>query len=1083
MANWTTLKAAIADIIKTNGNQEITGQLMQNTLNNIVSSIGENSTYAGIAIPTTNPGAPDGPVFYLATKPGTYFNFNGIVVNNNETAVLEWKNGAWTKSSSGFASETSVNSILSTISRGLRFTYWSPTQEPTIESISDTLYAITYNRLTLVDLLTHKIYGTFAAKSAVVNVSKKGLLLVYADLSGTSVELYYDYISRPTSADEAGDYKAITDVTTVLPLLTVDENMRIEDIMKLQSRSQYGNVPSVITDILNNKAEFDSYAKFLNYSKALSDYTYWPPSTAPKAEIIEEDGITRISYDILTIVNMAYWVRGTNVENSSRILQPSPRVIDIPTTTGVFIIYYDMADKAFHYQNIGGAAGTPTEYMKVITSPRDVILLLLVENNKLYDLLALASRYIPGGFDLSVEGIAKRLYPENVVVGLNPLLYTKYKWDITGSKENTTDIDVRLSARLHHKHKFLYIRGKVVYEEGKFVSPRIYIDNNKFAVGENKNTFGPYDLTCDEEGNFDEYVAIPESAWNDVDFETYGYNMFVILLNGNNYPVSLFVYESFVGDYPGKENVIVLPNEQIEDTIKYAEQLNTFIKIDESDAVFGNNNPEANLTNIFPIAAHVDFSATTTNSEAKSDGFLTEITALVNNAGTYTFKVGLLDQYPRFVPSYEFTLNLANGRNVIDVSSMNIPIAKGEQLAISCTSNAGTSGNSSIRYKQNSEAIEHELFYGNNNSTWAKLDATYGGEIVLSYKMKTLETIFALKSQIEQLNEQIEKQNDTINSLRYVYDNNGVPYKLSIYNGEIVVKSMQYKKVLALGNSLTSHHYAENIGYYGDVEWAMASTNKITTTWTNHLQTILRQKQSDATVTPFNISAWETNYMGVNLDTLFASHKGIEYDLIVIRAGENGTAGSDYAQGVDRLVTFLRTNFPLADIIITDMFWHNSVKEAGFREIAEKYNYPYISFGNIADRCLLGQMLMGRDDEFHPITHNGVAGHYTDVCFFDFANILANALSYETISGKHTVTVNSSKEYGLNNTSQIYNGYVTILTYGSSEPTVNVEKSSGGLISTEVMSLSGVSWINVPSQIPTYAVVFKMPDEDVIVSY
>lgn len=66
MAKWSDLKAAIAQIIKTNGNQEITGRLLQNVLNNIVSSVGENSTFAGIATPSTNPGTPDGPVFYLA---------------------------------------------------------------------------------------------------------------------------------------------------------------------------------------------------------------------------------------------------------------------------------------------------------------------------------------------------------------------------------------------------------------------------------------------------------------------------------------------------------------------------------------------------------------------------------------------------------------------------------------------------------------------------------------------------------------------------------------------------------------------------------------------------------------------------------------------------------------------------------------------------------------------------------------------------------------------------------------------------------------------------------------------------------
>lgn len=81
MANWSTLKAAIANIIKTNGNQEITGQLLQNVLNNIVSSVGENSTFAEIATPATNPGVPDGPVFYFANEPGVYSNFSSIIIS------------------------------------------------------------------------------------------------------------------------------------------------------------------------------------------------------------------------------------------------------------------------------------------------------------------------------------------------------------------------------------------------------------------------------------------------------------------------------------------------------------------------------------------------------------------------------------------------------------------------------------------------------------------------------------------------------------------------------------------------------------------------------------------------------------------------------------------------------------------------------------------------------------------------------------------------------------------------------------------------------------------------------------------
>lgn len=85
---WDILKAAIADIIKANDNQEITGDILQSALDNIVSSVGENAAFAGIATTTINPGAYDGPVFFFATTPGVYPNFSGVEVLENELVVL-----------------------------------------------------------------------------------------------------------------------------------------------------------------------------------------------------------------------------------------------------------------------------------------------------------------------------------------------------------------------------------------------------------------------------------------------------------------------------------------------------------------------------------------------------------------------------------------------------------------------------------------------------------------------------------------------------------------------------------------------------------------------------------------------------------------------------------------------------------------------------------------------------------------------------------------------------------------------------------------------------------------------------------
>ena len=90
---WDNLKASIASVVRTNDNQEITGANLQNVLNTIVNTVGANATFAGIAVPSTNPGTPDGPVFYIACEPGVYSNFNLTLVNG--LYILENKTGSW----------------------------------------------------------------------------------------------------------------------------------------------------------------------------------------------------------------------------------------------------------------------------------------------------------------------------------------------------------------------------------------------------------------------------------------------------------------------------------------------------------------------------------------------------------------------------------------------------------------------------------------------------------------------------------------------------------------------------------------------------------------------------------------------------------------------------------------------------------------------------------------------------------------------------------------------------------------------------------------------------------------------------
>ncbi len=95
MANYATLKAAIAAAIKQNGNNEITGNLLQQQLLAMVDSLGvAGFQFAGVATPSTNPGTPDQNVFYIAIKPGQYPNFNSATVGYGQIGVFSY-NGAW----------------------------------------------------------------------------------------------------------------------------------------------------------------------------------------------------------------------------------------------------------------------------------------------------------------------------------------------------------------------------------------------------------------------------------------------------------------------------------------------------------------------------------------------------------------------------------------------------------------------------------------------------------------------------------------------------------------------------------------------------------------------------------------------------------------------------------------------------------------------------------------------------------------------------------------------------------------------------------------------------------------------------
>ena len=193
MGNYEQLKQAISDVIKTNGNQEITGAIMKNALLSIISTVGSNATFAGIATPDTNPGTPDQNVFYLAATPGIYSNFGGVELTD-QVLIFTNKNGIWVKNESGIATAEQVtkleNKIVGLSIKASEYVigYWVGDNPPKADSKDGYLRCnVPYQ----IDANTNDVISMYNSQGKKVRISDYSLTIKLTDANGNKVNWSY----------------------------------------------------------------------------------------------------------------------------------------------------------------------------------------------------------------------------------------------------------------------------------------------------------------------------------------------------------------------------------------------------------------------------------------------------------------------------------------------------------------------------------------------------------------------------------------------------------------------------------------------------------------------------------------------------------------------------------------------------------------------------------------------------------------------------------------------------------------------------------------------------------------------------
>lgn len=91
---YLALKTAIAQVIRQNGNKEITGNKLLAQLFAMIDSLGAGYLFMGVATPATTPGTPDQKVYYIGA-PGTYANFGSSVTVPEGSIIVFKYDSAW----------------------------------------------------------------------------------------------------------------------------------------------------------------------------------------------------------------------------------------------------------------------------------------------------------------------------------------------------------------------------------------------------------------------------------------------------------------------------------------------------------------------------------------------------------------------------------------------------------------------------------------------------------------------------------------------------------------------------------------------------------------------------------------------------------------------------------------------------------------------------------------------------------------------------------------------------------------------------------------------------------------------------
>lgn len=198
----------------------------------------------------------------------------------------------------------------------------------------------------------------------------------------------------------------------------------------------------------------------------------------------------------------------------------------------------------------------------------------------------------------------------------------------------------------------------------------------------------------------------------------------------------------------------------------------------------------------------------------------------------------------------------------------------------------------------------------------------------------------------------------------------------------LLVEGEGKTKILFVGNSITRHGPAPEIGWNGDYGMAASAKEK---DYVHVLLSLLEEPLGGVTAGICNAADWERGFRERNLlEEAFSEVRDFAADIVIVRLGEN--IPPDMLQTsrpyFDEMIRHFAHRARL--VVITDSFWRNDLRDAILRDVAKDGGYVFCSIVDLE-----------QDERNMALTeyeHRGVAGHPSDRGMEEIAKRIAAAI-------------------------------------------------------------------------------------------